>query len=160
VWSGARAAGREEFVSCELAAALSIDDLSAQAMVAEARLLVELPPLADSMERGEVRLTHARVLMQELMPLETRLALDVLARVLPKVEGRTPAQLRGILRRAIVKVDAEAAARRRREEVRKRRVFVAPEPDGMALFGAYLTAGHAMEAYRLVGACQVLCVRA
>ncbi|MDT7547455.1 MAG: hypothetical protein QOE99_3565 [Actinomycetota bacterium] len=60
VWAAAHAAGREEFVSCELAAALSIDDLSAQALVAEARLLAELPPLAESMERGQLRLTHAR----------------------------------------------------------------------------------------------------
>jgi hypothetical protein len=152
VWACARAAGRQEFVSCELAAALSIDDLSAQAMIAEARLLMELPPLMESMEQGRVRLTHARVLTQELMSLETRLALDVLAVVLPKVDGRTPAQLRGIVRRAIVKVDADAAARRRREEIRRRRVFVSSQPDGVALFGAYLPAADAMEAYRIVDA--------
>jgi hypothetical protein len=152
VWAAARAAGREEFVSCELAAALCIDDLSAQALVAEARLLAELPPLAECMERGQLRLTHAQVLIRELMPLETLLALDVLALVLPKVDGRTPAQLRGILRRAVIKVDADAAARRRREEIRKRRVFVSSEADGMALFGSYLPAADAMEAYRIVDA--------
>lgn len=152
VWAAARAAGREEFVSCEVAAALSIDDLSAQALVAESRLLAELPPIAEAMERGIVRLTHARVLMQELMSLETCLALDVLAVVLPKVDGRTPAQLRGIVRRAVIKVDADAAAKRRREEVRKRRVFLSPSPDGMSLLGAYLPAGDAGEAYRIVDA--------
>jgi hypothetical protein len=116
VWAAARQKGREEFVSCELAAALNIDDLSAQALIAEARLLAELPSIAEAMERGKVGLAHARVLTQELMSLETRLALDVLAVVLPKVAGRTPAQLRGIVRRAIIKVDSDAAARRRREE--------------------------------------------
>jgi hypothetical protein len=152
VWAAAKAQGREEFVSCELAAALSIDDITAQAMIAEARLLTELPPLAEAMQDGTMRLLHARVLLQELMPVETHLALDVLAAVLPKVHGRTPAQLRGIVRRAIIKVDADAAAKRRREEVRRRRVFVSPEPDGMALFGAYLPAGDAMEASRIVDA--------
>jgi hypothetical protein len=152
VWAAARKVGRQDFVSCELAAALNIDDLSAQAMIGEARLLFELPPLADAMESGRVRLTHARVLLQELMSLETRLALEVLSVVLPKVDGRTPAQLRGIVRRAVIKVDADAAAKRRREEVRRRRVFTSPEPDGMALFGAYLPAGDAMEAYRIVEA--------
>jgi hypothetical protein len=151
-WAEARKVGREELVSCELAAALSIDDLSAQAMIAEARLLTDLPPLEDAMERGTVRLPHARVLMQELMRLETALAIDVLSVVLPKVAGRTPAQLRGVVRRAIIKIDADAAAKRRREEVRRRRVFVSGEPDGMALFGSYLPAGNAMEAYRLVEA--------
>jgi hypothetical protein len=152
VWAAARSAGREEFVSCELAAALSIDDISAQALVAEARLLTELPPLWEAMERGTVRLSHARVVMRELMPLETFKALDVLALVLPKAAGRTPAQLRAIVRRAVIKVDAEAAAKRRREAVRESRVFVSPEPDGMALFGAYLPAADAMEAYRIVDA--------
>jgi hypothetical protein len=151
-WAAARAEGRGDFVSCELAAALNVDDLTARAMIAEAQLLTELPPLAEAMERGTVRLPHAQVLTHELMCLETRLALDVLAVVLPKVAGRTPAQLRGIVRRAVIKVDADAAAKRRRDEVRRRRVFVSPEPDGMALFGSYLTAGNAMEAYRLVDA--------
>lgn len=150
--ASARAAGRHEFVVCEVAAALCVSELSAQAIVAQAELLTELPPLADAMENGTLRLTHALVLMQELMPLETAMALDVLALVLPKVADRTPAQLRGIARRAIIKLDAEAAAKRRREELRKKRVFVSPEPDGMALFGAYVAAGEAMEAYALVDA--------
>ncbi len=149
-WSCARAAGREEFVSCEVAAALCIDDRSAQLLVAEARLLAELPSLAAAMRDGQVRLPHAKVLITELMPLTTAVAVDVLAAVLPKVAERTPEQVRGIVRRAVIRVDADAAARRRREALRGRRVFTSPEPDGMALFGAYLTAPDALEAYRLV----------
>lgn len=137
-------------MSCELAAALSIDDRTAQNLVAEARLLAELPALATAMADGRLRLTHAKVLIGELMATSTAAAIEVLTHVLPKVPGRTPEQLRAVLRRAILRVDAGAAVRRRREAVRGRRVFVAPEPDGMALFGSYLPAAEPMEAYRLV----------
>jgi hypothetical protein len=90
--------------------------------------------------------------MYELILLETHVALDVLANVLPKVTGRTPVQLRGIVRRAIIRVDKNAAAKRRREARRGRRVFTSPEPDGISLFGAYLPAESAAEAYQLVDA--------
>lgn len=149
-WGCGQAAGRAEFVSCELAAALSIDDRTAQNLVAEARMLTELPALAEAMEGGRLRLPHAKVLLGELMATPAALAIEVLATVLPKVTGRTPEQLRGVARRAILRVDADAAARRRREVVRERRVFVSPEPDGMALFGCYLPAAEALAAYHLV----------
>jgi hypothetical protein len=149
-WSAARAAGREEFVSCEVAAALCVDERTAQLLVAEARLLTELPSLGDAMADGRLRLPHAKVLFNELMPVATAIAVDVLSVVLAKVGERTPEQVRGIVRRAIIRVDADAAARRRREAVRDRRVFTRAEPDGMALFGSYLAAADALEAYSLV----------
>lgn len=151
-WACARAEGREAFVSCEVAAALYVDDRTAQLLVAEARLLVELPALGEAMTDGRLRLGHARVLISELMPVETAIAVEVLAAVLSKVGERTPEQVRGIVRRAIIRIDADAAARRRREVVRGRRVFTSPEPDGMAMFGAYLPAATSMEAYALVDA--------
>jgi hypothetical protein len=49
----ARAEGRDEFVSCEVAAALCIDDRSAQRLVAEARLLSELPAIGEAMTTGD-----------------------------------------------------------------------------------------------------------
>jgi hypothetical protein len=91
-------------------------------------------------------------MLTELMPLKTSLAINVLASVLPKAAGRTQAQIRAITRRAVIKADADAAARRRREAVRESRVFVQPEPDGMAKFCGILPATEAMEAYRLVDA--------
>src|SRR5205085_7095765 len=99
-----------------------------------------------------LRLPHAHAVMLELIPVETHVALEVLSYLLPRVSGRTPAQLRGIVRRAIIRVDKQAAAKRRREARRGRRVFTSPEPDGMSLFGAYLPQEAAAEAYRLVDA--------
>ncbi len=148
----ARAAGRPDFTSCEVAATLCIDDLSATELLGQALLLVELPPLVEAIRSGAVRLPHARVLLDELRLLDMHLALQVLCVVLAKVANRTPAQVRGITRRAVLKVDAEAAAKRRREAVGGRRVFVAPDPDGMALFGAHLPAEQAVRAYALVDA--------
>lgn len=149
-WACARAAGREEFVSCEVAAVLCVDDRTGQLLIAEARLLSELPALAEALEDGRLRLPQAKALIGELMALSTPVAVDVLAAVLPKVGERTPEQVRGIVRRAVIRVDAEAASRRRREAVRGRRVFTAAEPDAMMLFGAHLPAAQALEAYRLV----------
>jgi hypothetical protein len=149
-WASARSQGREEFVSCEVAAALCVDDRTAQLLVAEARLLTELPAISEAITSGVLRLPHAKVLIAELMPIGTDIAVEALAAVLPKVADRTPEQVRGIVRRAIIRVDAEAAAQRRREAVRGRRVFTAAEADDMALFGSYLAAQDALEAYRLV----------
>ncbi len=152
VAAAGRALGRHEFVPCEVAAALCVDERTAQAMLAEAEMLQELPTVEEALQDGLLRLPHAKVLLLELLPVETRLAIDVVAAVLHKAEGRTPAQFLGVVRRAIIRIDADAAQRRRREAVRDSRVFVKPEPDGMALFGSYLPAGDAVEAYRLVDA--------
>ena len=148
----ARAAGRAEFTSCELAATLCVDDRTAQDLIAEARLLAELPPIADAMRTGALRLPHARVLLDELLPLETAVALQVLDAVLGKVADRTPAQVRRVVRTAVIRADADAAEARRKEAARDREVFVRPEADGMALFAARLTAEQAMTAYALIDA--------
>ncbi len=145
-------AGRAEFTSCELAATLCVDDRTAQDLIAQARLLAELPPLAEAMRAGAVRLPHARVLLDELLPLDTPVALRVLDAVLGRVADRTPAQLRRLVRTAVIRADADAAERRRRDAARDREVFVRPEHDGMALFGARLTAEQAMTAYALIDA--------
>lgn len=151
-WSSARAVGREEFVSCEVAAALCVEDRTALTLIAEARMLTELPALCEAVAAGSLRLPHAKVLLAELLPVSTSVALEVLSEVLGKVGERTPEQVRGIVRRAVIRVDADAAARRRREAVLGRRVFTRAEPDGMALFGAQLPAPDALEAYALVDA--------
>jgi len=149
-YAAGRAAGRAEFVSCEVAAALCIDDRSAQDLIAEARMLTELPGLAEAIAQGRLRLPHTKAVIDELLAVDTAVAVEVLTVVLGKVDGRTPAQLRGVVRRAVIRVDADAASRRRRAAARERRVFVSPERDGMALFGAHLRAPDAMEAYRIV----------
>jgi hypothetical protein len=94
VLAAGRAAGRREFVSCEVAAALCVDERTADALLAEAELLQELPPIGEAMQDGRLRLPQAKVLLVELLPLETRVALEVVAAVLGKAEGRTPAQFR------------------------------------------------------------------
>ncbi len=151
-FGAARAAGRSEFTSCELAATLCIDDRTAQELIAEARVLAELPPIADAMRTGALRLPHARVLLDELLPLDTAVALRVLDAVLGRVADRTPAQVRRVVRTAVIRADADAAEARRKRAARDREVFIRPEPDGMALLGARLTAEQAMTAYALIDA--------
>ncbi len=50
------AAGRAEFVVCEIAATLLVPDASAGDLLTEARLLLSLPALVGAVETGRLRL--------------------------------------------------------------------------------------------------------
>ena len=133
-------AGRGDFASCEAAATLRVADVTAKTVMAEAGVLAEQPTLAGAMADGRVGLQHGRVLIGELMGLQPEEAEVVLADVLPRVGARTPAQVRGITRRALIRLWPAAAADRRVQARKRVGVWIHPEPDGLACLRALLPA--------------------
>jgi hypothetical protein len=106
----AAAAGRAEFVVCEAACALQVDQLTAERALREALLLARLPQVVDAVEGGALRLPHARVLLEQLQPLEPAVAARVADDVLSRVGERSPAAVRAAVRRAVLRADPAAAA--------------------------------------------------
>ena len=97
-------------------------------------LMSRLPVLVEEMAAGRIGYQHARVISEETLNLEPAVARQVAQEVVPLARCAAVGRVR---RRAAV-----LAARRdphlagRHERAREcRRVFVEPEPDGMAVFG-------------------------
>ena len=126
------AAGRAEFVVCEVAATLLIPDTTAGELLAEARLLLSLPALVGAVEAGRLRLPHARRVLTELLPVEDCLHEAVVADVLGRVAEQPPAAVGRIVRRAILRADPGAAEKRRKVAKKHRGLALYPARDGMA----------------------------
>jgi hypothetical protein len=146
-YAKAAAAGRAEFAALEVACALQVDHVTAGNVLAEARQLVELPQVADAVEAGRLRLPHAKALLDQLLPLEPALASAVADDVLTRAADRTPAQLRGIARRAVMRADPQAVDRRRAQAVAQRRMFLRPLDDGMMSLELHLKAETALRIF-------------
>ncbi len=140
-WRGVAPAGEQvagESVSAELMAAVEIGcalDLApqtARAKVVLARDLARLPATRLGLAAGVLDLAKARLLVDELRPLDDELAAEVEARIVPGAAGRTRAQLQSRLRRAVLAVDPAAALARQEKAIADRRVEVFPLSDGMA----------------------------
>jgi hypothetical protein len=69
---------------------------------------------------------------------------EVMAMVLARAPEQTNGQLRAAVRRAVLRVDGEAAVRRRERKRRERGVVLYPEHDGMATLSATLPAAEAV----------------
>lgn len=67
--------------------------------------------------------------------------------VLQRAATQTPGQLRAATRRAVLRVDPEAARHRHTRERQERNVRLEPEPDGMATLSEYLPAADARGVY-------------
>ncbi len=103
----------------------------------------EVPCVLEALAGGRIDLVKARELAyrpSELTPAD-RTAL--VTRGIVYAETHTCAQLRAWLTRAVDRLDAEAAERRRAAARRRRSVWLSNEGDGMATLGAYLTAEEA-----------------
>jgi hypothetical protein len=143
----AAGAGRAEFVVCEVACALQVDQLTAERVLREALLLAQLPQVVDAVEAGALRLPHARVLLEQLLPLEPALAARVADDVLSRIGERSPSAVRAAVRRAVLRADPGAAERRRQAAVAERTVFVRALQDGMASLELQLRAETALRVY-------------
>lgn len=148
----AAAAGRAEFVTCEMAATFHLDERTASGQLVEARQLLELPALIEAVQDGRLRLPHARALLDELRPLEPALAARVLDDTLPRVSDQPPANIRKITRRSILRADPAAAERRRRHATAGRSAFLRPLPDGMCDLTLNLRAETALRIHGLASA--------
>jgi hypothetical protein len=110
-------------------------------------LCASLPIVLDALRRGEVDLGKAQEIADGTARLAPEHRCDVADRACTFAAGHTRGQLRAWLAREVARIDADAVRRRRREALTHRRVWIAPEPDGMATLGAYLSAEEAQACY-------------
>lgn len=109
-----------------------------------------LPVVLAALEDGQITLGTARILLEETENLPLGDAAAVAAAMLDKAGGRTPYSLRRMTRLRVMRVDTDAARKRREKAVRERDVTVTPAPDGMALLTAHLPAEQAYAIYGVI----------
>ncbi|PZS02394.1 MAG: HNH endonuclease [Pseudonocardiales bacterium] len=138
-------------VGDEVALALRIAPRTADRRVDVAVQLTErLPATLSAMGRGRATLSKARVLLEETDQLSAADAAAVESAVIEGAADMTPGQLRRRAARAAIRIDAEAAARRRKQAETGRAVWVEPDACGMATLGASLCAADAVGIYELL----------
>jgi hypothetical protein len=106
-------------------------------------LLARCPEVFEALDLGRIDLGKAREIVERTDLLADDDRAGLLARAVEYAGGHTRGQLRAWLTRELIRIDPDASDRRRKKECRKRQVWVQPEADGMATFGAYLTAEEA-----------------
>ena len=123
-------------VRTELMVALGISDCEAEKLWALGTRLVDvLPATLAAVEAGRIDLPRARFLSEATEQLDDVAARAVEALVLPGAgdapwEGPSPRQWRTLVTRAVVKIDADAARRRREQAIRERAVRAWARGDG------------------------------
>jgi hypothetical protein len=124
--SRARGAGRAELafeaVAMEVATVARVAPRTGEIRTQQAETLVEnLPRTLDALEAGRISLSHARVVIEQTEDCDPALARAVDEELWSRPErDRTPTQLREVVRRIIIRLDARGL-RRRREAAGKKR---------------------------------------
>jgi Domain of unknown function (DUF222)/HNH endonuclease len=137
----------------EVSAALAWAPTTAQNRLADAEALTRLfPETVQLLSQGKVSIEQARALEELTGGLEDQAAQAVQARVLPRMPGQSIAVTRQAIRRAVLRTDPDAAAKRHEHERTRRRVELRPEDDGMATLSFYLPADIAQMAMRTLTA--------
>ncbi len=140
--------GISEFAADEVAAALGLSRRGGEDRLGEAVVWARsLPGTLAALHHGAITLTIARVLAAETVALDDTQCAQVESAVLPRVGGRTAAQVRAITRRAVLAVDPAAATARHQVAVAGRGVSVEPQTDGMADLRANLPAPDALAVF-------------
>jgi hypothetical protein len=119
-----------ERVSAEVAAALTLTSRAAEAEVELASGMSRLDAVGTALRRGELDLARASVFVEELTGLDWLRASALADRHVFGAGGRTTAQLRQLLRRAVLAEDPEAARRRQRAARQYARVETWSEGSG------------------------------
>jgi hypothetical protein len=145
-----RSAGRDGWLAeSEVCAALAWSPAAAQYRLGEADILTHLlPTTLNHLSEGHISIEQARSLAQLTAGLQDADVQAVEARVLTRMPGQSAAATRQAIRRAILRTDPEAAAKRHQHERTRRRVELRPEDDGMATLSFYLPADVAQMAMR------------
>jgi hypothetical protein len=142
-----------ERVSAEVAAALTLTSRAADAEVQLATGLSRLDAVCTALRRGEIDLARASVFVEELAGLDSLRASVLADRHVFGASGRTTAQLRQLLRRAVLAEDPEALRRRQRAARQDARVETWPEGSGNgAIAGRELPADRTILADRHIRA--------
>lgn len=122
----------DEFVSDEVAAALTLTPRNADAQVSLAYGLSELPAVHEALREGRIDLPRARVFVRETDHLESDEARDIAEEVLPDAAELTTSRLAALLRRRCRDKHPDKARRRYEEARKERRVESFANPDGTA----------------------------
>jgi hypothetical protein len=123
----------QEYAADEVRFALTLTRRAADTLMGMAYRLVECVPAAqEALRCGRIDLARARVLVEETASLPEAAARQVVNLVLPAADGLTTGQLRARLRRLVITADPDAAARRQREALTRRRVEHGLDHDGTA----------------------------
>src|SRR6266536_218300 len=91
-----------------------------------------IPAGPAALRDGMIDLTRARLIAETTSVLDDRAAKLAEEKVLPGAGGKTPAQLRAALRRAVISVDPDAAERRREAAERRAKVGLYGDEEGTA----------------------------
>ncbi len=129
----ARAAGDQrlaEHVGDEVAAALTLTCRAADRLVSLAAGVMRLPAVGAALAAGRIDLPKAIIFTDELAGLGDVEAAAVAALVAADAPGLTTGQLRGVLHRAVLALDPDAARKRREKAQRDARVECWTEPAG------------------------------
>ncbi|WP_222263759.1 HNH endonuclease signature motif containing protein [Modestobacter marinus] len=130
-----------EWAVDEVAVALQVSGAAATDLLVESITLDErLPGTLRALREGRISWAHARVMTKVVSPLADDVRGEAEDRLLARVAGKTPAQLRAAAQRLVQRLDAESVARRVRQAIRERRVVVYAGDDGMATLSAVLPA--------------------
>jgi hypothetical protein len=102
-----------------------------------------LPEVFEALHTGHIDLGKTREITERTRDLDDDVRSDLGRKAVIYARGHTRGQLRAWLTRHLARLDPDAADRRRKKECTKRRVWVDPMPDGMAIISAYLSAEEA-----------------
>ncbi len=128
-----------EWAVDEIAVGLGITGAAATTLLTESlRLVQTLPATLAALEAGELTWAHVRVLTELVAPLPDDVRAQAEARLLARVGGKTPPQLREAARRVVARLDADAVTRRAAAAARERGVRLYPGVDAMATLAAVL----------------------
>jgi hypothetical protein len=132
----------------QVAAALHLRPDTAGARLWDARRLVgRFPVTVRELARGRIHFMQAKALVEttEAVAEQPELLQAIEESVLPRMPQQTVSATRKSIERAIHRLDPDGAERRHEQAKETRGTFVSPEPEGMATFGARLTAGEAAQ---------------
>src|SRR5271166_5638373 len=149
-----KAAPWDNYCADELAVVLAISRNSAERMLAVADdLATRLPQTRRALSDGVISWYKAQVIAEATRVLNDEDATAAEALVLPTLEGKTPAQIRAAIARAVLKVNPEASRKRREEALKDARVELWREDAGTAaLCGFHLPPDEALAADQAITA--------
>ena len=131
----------ERLCAAEIGALLRVPEVTALALVRDAEALhVRCTATLQALEKGRFSFRHAQVITEFTDGLESPVAQELEARLIPAAEEKTVAQLRRLARRLREEADPCTAEQRHQERLAKRGVFLDPAPHGMCMLSAYLPA--------------------
>ncbi|MFC1401511.1 HNH endonuclease signature motif containing protein [Streptacidiphilus cavernicola] len=128
----------------QVACALRISPDTAYGRLVEAQQLTSrFPASLGLLAEGRVQIMHLKALLEHTAALEDEVAARVEELVLLKLPTQTVGAARKAISRAVIKADPAGAEQRHTRAREDRRTTLQPHPEGMAWFGALLTAGDA-----------------